>query len=500
MSRFNWLSLFVAGVLLFLPASEARAFDYGVNLHPKHVATVAQAQQTALVLSQRKVRVVRLDVSPFSDISWLTQVVTAFKDKGITVEAMLYDPKVNTAVCGTQATEQEAYNATYAIVNQMKSLIRDWEIQNERQLKIAPASSAMDASPYQNDCGYREAAVNRGMSRAIRDVRASSGVPLRIILGFIGRGYGFLDFMLAQGVQFDVVGYHIYPWYEQTSLDTDPWFGTGGLFANMARFNRPVRINEFNCAEVYSGDPNTPYGDRADYENQAGQPVTERCFQSINKHLRIILAQTKVALEGVTFYQLLDQPELPWEAERRFGLMYDINTPKVQLMLVSAFAGGSLTTSERSQVTSRGLLTDAEINANQAGSTGGPTAAALTHFDYVAYLYRFIHGRDADASGQSYWTGRLEAGSATRIQVQVAFYNSTESLTRRNANNYTPAPSTNTLSHTDFVKYAYIVLLGRDADASGLNAYVNALQTGATRADVIRALMTSSEYRTRHGL
>ncbi|MHA7633802.1 DUF4214 domain-containing protein [Corallococcus sp. M7] len=480
-------------------ASPARAFDYGVNLHPPHVSTVDKARQTALVLAQRKVRTVRLDVAPNSNLTWLTQVVTAFRDQGITVEAMLYDPKVNTYTCGTQATEQEAYTATYAIVNAMKGLITDWELQNERQLKIAPSSSAMDMTPYQNDCGYREAAVTRGMSRAIRDVRTNSGVPLRIILGFVGRGYGFLDFMLAQGVQFDVVGYHIYPWLQHPSLDTDPWFGTGGLFANMARFNRPVRINEFNCAEVYSGDPNTPYGAQADYENQPGRPVTEACYASINKHLRVILAQTKVRVEGVTFYELLDQPELlpHSEAESRFGLMYDLDTPKVQLMLVSAFAGGSLTAAERTQVTSRGLLTDAEITANQQAA--GSLAQSMTHAEYIAYLYRFVLGRDADAGGQQAWTQQLVSGTSTRVGVQIAFLNSSEYAYRRTNNLYAPAPSTQVLSNTAFVTHAYVVLLGRDPDTGGLNSYVNALNTGTSRATVIRSLMTSTEYRNRHG-
>ncbi|EPX62761.1 hypothetical protein D187_008949 [Cystobacter fuscus DSM 2262] len=502
MNRFKLLS--ALGLLVLAWSSTAQALTYGVNLHPAHVRTVDQARQTALVLSQRNIRSVRLDISPQSDINWLTQVVTAFKERGIQLEAMLYDPKNNSYTCGTQATEQQAYDATRNIVNQMKHLIRDWELQNERQLRIAPGSSAMDASPYNTDCGRREAAVNRGMSRAIRDVRASSGVPLRIILGFIGRGYGFIDFMVSQGVEFDVLGYHIYPWQEHPSLDTDPWFGSGGLFANMARFNKPVRINEFNCAEIYAGDPNTPYGSRTPYENLPGKPTTEACFRGITKHLNIILSQTKVTLESVSFYELLDQPELHSVSESRFGLMYDLDTPKVHLFLASAFAGGSLSAAERTTITSRGLLTDAQINANQAAAGGQPppvVASSMTHADYVKYLYEILLGRVADASGMSTWTTALDNGSRTRVQVQVAFLNSNEYRTYRLATgNYTPASTMDAMSNTYFVTYAYAVLLGRDPDASGLAAYVNALQTGTTRGDVVEALVSSNEYKTRHGL
>ncbi|WNG38904.1 DUF4214 domain-containing protein [Archangium violaceum] len=507
MRRLNLL--FVIGLLTLVGSSTAHALVYGVNIHPVHVRTVDEARQMALVLSQRNVRSVRLDISPQSNITWLTQVVTAFKERNIKVEAMLYDPKNNNYTCGTQATEQQAYDATKNIVNQMKHLITDWELQNERQLKIAPNSSAMDASPYNNDCGRREAAVNRGMSRAIRDVRASSGAPLRIILGFIGRAYGFIDFMISQGVQFDVLGYHIYPWEQQASLDSDPWFGSGGLFSNMARFNRPVKINEFNCAEVYAGDPHTPYGDRPLYENTAGKPMTEACFRGITRHLKIILSQTKVNVESVHFYELLDQPELNSLSESRFGLMYDINTPKVQLFLVSAFAGGNLSTTERGQITGRGLLTDAQIDAYRNGAGGEPPAgeqppavhASMTHAEYVKYLYEILLGRVGDSGGLTTWTNALQNGSMDRIELQVAFLNSNEYRVNRLATgNYAPASTLNALSNAYFVAYAYAVLLGRDPDPSGFAAYVSALQSGTTRGDVVEALITSAEYETRHGL
>ncbi|QRK08289.1 DUF4214 domain-containing protein [Archangium violaceum] len=510
MNRLKLLS--IVGLMTLVWSSAAHALVYGVNIHPPHVSTVDKARQMALVLSQRNVRSVRLDISPNSNITWLTQVVTAFKERNVEVEAMLYDPKNNNYTCGTQATEQQAYDATKNIVNQMKHLITVWELQNERQLKIAPGSSAMDASPYNNDCGRREAAVNRGMARAIKDVRASSGIPLRIVLGFIGRAYGFIDFMISQGVEFDVLGYHIYPWEEQANPDTDPWFGSGGLFANMARFNRPVKINEFNCAEIYAGDPNTPYGDRTLYENLAGKPMTEACFRGITRHLKIILSQTKVNVESMHFYELLDQPELDSLSESRFGLMYDINTPKIHLFLVSAFAGGDLSTAERTAITSRGLLTNAQIDAyrDAAGGGGEPPPSdeeppevhdSMTHADYVKYLYEILLGRVGDSGGLTTWTNALLNGSMTRIELQIAFLESNEYKVNRLATgNYAPASTMNAMSNTYFVSYAYAVLLGRDPDASGLATYVDALQSGATRGDVVESLINSAEYKARYGL
>jgi hypothetical protein len=67
-------------------------------------------------------------------------------------------------------------------------------------------------------------------------------------------------------------------------------------------------------------------------------------------------------LESVHIYELLDEPAKP-APENRFGVMYDLSRPKVHLYLVTAFAGGTLSAAERSEITTRGLLTDSEIDA-----------------------------------------------------------------------------------------------------------------------------------------
>ena len=45
--------------------------------------------------------------------------------------------------------------------------------------------------------------------------------------------------------------------------------------------------------------------------------------------------------------------------------MSDLDTPKVSLYLATALAGGALSSAERSAITSRGLLTNAQIDAMQ---------------------------------------------------------------------------------------------------------------------------------------
>jgi hypothetical protein len=258
--------------------------------------------------------------------------------------------------------EQDSYNQTVALVNQVKNIVHDFELLNETQLRpeiqreVSWNNQGTATAGYAGKpCVATLTSVLRGMSRAISDVRTSSGLPLRTILGAVGRDFGFLTYMRQQGVQWDVTGYHIYPRQEHASLLNDTWFGTGGPLAQLASFGKPVHINEINCGEIYDGN----------YENQAGMADTEKCLKGVARHLKDLRSQKIANIESIHMYELLDEPAKA-APENHFGLMYNLTQPKVHLYLVTAFAGGTLSAQERAELTSRGLLTDAEIMGMQA--------------------------------------------------------------------------------------------------------------------------------------
>jgi hypothetical protein len=63
-----------------------------------------------------------------------------------------------------------------------------------------------------------------------------------------------------------------------------------------------------------------------------------------------------------------------------------------------------------------------------------------------------------------------------------------------------PAKSVDALlaqGDADFVRCAYVTLLGREADPDGLTAYVNQVRSGADKLDLIAALALSPEGRSR---
>jgi hypothetical protein len=338
-------------------------FNVGLNLHSGGTTT-SQNTQIASILQSRNFKRNRMDYFGDQSTTLTRDLVSKINSFGGSVEMSVqisyqWD---NTIYTGAQLAtiETTAYNQTYAAVNAIKDLVHDYELLNEithrpETSAQVPNNSGQLESAYTGQTAFLSiAAVCRGMANAIHAVGAASGLPLRVILGTTGRDWGFLRFMQTQGVNFDVVGWHHYPAEVNEGLPSDPWFGAGGAMAQLAAFNKPVTINEFNAAEIY----------KAGYENTTGQPVTEQGFASNAKHMLDLYRQTTCDLENVVFYELLDEPGKP-APENRFGLMSDLNTPKVSLYLATALAGGALSLDERIAITGRGLLTDAQIDAMQ---------------------------------------------------------------------------------------------------------------------------------------
>jgi hypothetical protein len=79
----------------------------------------------------------------------------------------------------------------------------------------------------------------------------------------------------------------------------------------------------------------------------------------------------------VHFYELQDEPGKA-APENRFGLVYSLSSFKPELYLVTAYAGGTLSSTEQAQVTSRGLMTDSEIATIKQASGTTTTSTSTT--------------------------------------------------------------------------------------------------------------------------
>lgn len=343
-----------------LVSMPAFALEMGVNIHERTEQAVSD------IMLERNLKNARTDLTANTNLNAMRAQASRIKANGGKVEVALqvsyqWDHSCNQNLA---AVEQDSYNQAAAIVNNYKDLIYDYELLNEVSLRPetvaeVPFNSAGTlTTPYVGKpCFKTMTAVLRGMSRAIHDIKASSGYPLRVILGAVGRDFGFLTYMQQQGVVFDLVGFHIYPHADQASLLNDPWYGEGGPLAQLAKFNLPVHINEFDCGEIYN----------ASYDNVAGSAETQKCFQSYKKHLPVLMSQKLVNLESLHVYELFDDPSKNG-AEGRFGLMYDINKPKTHLSIITAYAGGTLSSAEKQAVTELNIMTETEIAAYKTAS------------------------------------------------------------------------------------------------------------------------------------
>jgi len=97
-------------------------------------------------------------------------------------------------------------------------------------------------------------------------------------------------------------------------------------------------------------------------------------------------------------------------------------------------------------------------------------------------LYDALLGRDADASGAEYWLGQIDSG-VSLTDIANGFLASDE---------YT----SDDLSNDEFVEMLYQNALGRASDAEGKAFWVDALDNGATQADVAIAIVGSAEAAT----
>jgi len=95
--------------------------------------------------------------------------------------------------------------------------------------------------------------------------------------------------------------------------------------------------------------------------------------------------------------------------------------------------------------------------------------------DFVEALYRAVLNRDAEPGGLAYWTGLLNSGALSRLQVVQGIRTSPEHFTQE---------------VTDF----YFTLLGRAPDPSGLQFWVQGLQDGLAEEQIAFDFLDSPEY------
>ncbi|MBF8680109.1 DUF4214 domain-containing protein [Pseudomonas fulva] len=119
-------------------------------------------------------------------------------------------------------------------------------------------------------------------------------------------------------------------------------------------------------------------------------------------------------------------------------------------------------------------LTDiANVFLNSAEFGGAVNATDINE------LYQALLGRDADAEGSQAWQGLLQSGgSLADVAASIAVSAEAQSVDDSNG---------------EFISNLYSNVLGREAEEAGLQGWVSALYNGASRADVAKSIVGSTE-------
>jgi hypothetical protein len=107
----------------------------------------------------------------------------------------------------------------------------------------------------------------------------------------------------------------------------------------------------------------------------------------------------------------------------------------------------------------------------------------LTNEQYVDLVYQNVLGRAPDPEGRQYYLERLNDGRLTRGQMMVGFSESPEFQ--------------QIVQNEVYVTAVYVGMLRRAPDAGGMDFYVDAIEGGQPRNQIINGFMNSPEYRNR---
>jgi len=126
---------------------------------------------------------------------------------------------------------------------------------------------------------------------------------------------------------------------------------------------------------------------------------------------------------------------------------------------------------------------------------------SLEGAEFVRTAYRHVLRRDADPGGFVAYFKRLQSGTSKR-QIFDELSNSPEGLrvALMHSNGSAAGPSLDQLLglHGEvFVQCAYLAMLGREADAEGLQYYATRLATGVSALQVLGEIAASPEYALR---
>ena len=127
------------------------------------------------------------------------------------------------------------------------------------------------------------------------------------------------------------------------------------------------------------------------------------------------------------------------------------------------------------------------------------TYGSLSNRDFVSLMYQNIFDREADASGRSVWEYALNNEMASRAYMLSSLINSDEFFAAKQADALLYLRNADPAEWVDEVFRLYNTTLGRDPDKAGLLGWSELLSEGTSLETVIEGFTNSPEFRQTYG-
>ena len=338
-------------------------FTWGVNVHNRawNLLSTAQELDLAKTIGLTSLRIDIYDASP-DWINWLSSLVSEASSKGISIMPVIVP---NQSVCRDEAT-------AYAWGQQVGSALATafphltWQAGNELdEFAIKSGTTGQSASDY--DQGRYSIAM--GAIKGLEDGIHQADPTAHVAVGITGIHYAFLQRLARDGVSWDITGETYYIGHGDTQIPQE----LDGVLSQLAQFNRPILVTEFNQFE----------GSLLSPTEEANTLVA---MMSTMKNLA-----AKYNIIGAYIYELVDEPPLTG-GDAHYGLASQTGSLNpaglaVQQYLASLY-GPVVTTIEALGATDLKQVADTYFTYAH-GTTSGPqlkmSGAAVTVGQFGAW-------------------------------------------------------------------------------------------------------------------
>lgn len=263
---------------------------------------------------------------------------------------------------------------------------------------------------------------------------------------------------------------------------TKPTCSYDGWSNNWTKDNRKITTN---CNDAASGCVTSSFYDIFNKTTEKGSvshTISDKAGNTTkcSKTSDVYVDKTKPTLGSATFTNLA-------QASYKMTITGSDNHSGVANYSYSVKGGNSKSNTTSTSFSANKVDQITVKILDKAGNSNSKNYTLNAIDAYIRQLYRGMAGREPEASGLNYWKTEYKNflkvnGGKSINDIVLGIYTSSEATSNLNTN-------------TKFVNAVYTGVLGRNADAGGLDSFVKKLNKGTSRKDVLNQIMSTTEFK-----